>query len=135
MNKVGNMAIEVRLKIYETVVIPTLFANIETWSSITDTEMMELERIQYRMLKGMLAQPQCKPYWGLRAETGVWPVMNRIEYKKIMLFHNIVTSEDKRLIKEIVEDQVQNPYGKYWAKSIENICQLQHSYRRLVNMA
>ena len=99
MNKVGNMAIEVRLKIYETVVIPTLFANIETWSSITDTEMMELERIQYRMLKGMLAQPQCKPYWGLRAETGVWPVMNRIEYKKIMLFHNIVTSEDNRLIK------------------------------------
>lgn len=121
-NKVGQMALEIRLKIYETVVVPTIFANVETWSHIKEAEIKELEGIQYRLLRGSLEQKMNTPYWGLLAETGVWPVENRIEYKKIMLYHNIVTSEEKRLIKEIVEDQVNAPYEKCWGLSIIRIC-------------
>ncbi|MEL6606459.1 MAG: reverse transcriptase domain-containing protein, partial [Cyanobacteria bacterium J06614_10] len=121
-NKVGKMALEVRLKIYETVVVPTLFANVETWSTITEKEMDELENIQYKVLKRVMEQVTTTPYWGIIAETGVWPVVNRVEYKKIMLYHNIATSENKRLVKEIVEDQISRPYGYCWGKSIKDIC-------------
>ena len=85
--------------------------------------MKELEGIQYRLLRGSLEQRMNTPYWGLIAETGVWPIENRIEYKKIMLYHNIITSEKKRLIKEIVEDQIKNPYDKCWGSSIIEICE------------
>ena len=106
VNKVGELALEVRHKIYETVVVPTLFANIETWSQIKEKEMKELESMQYRIIRGMYELPQCTPYWGIIAESGIWPVSCKIEYKKLMIFQNILQSEEKRLIKEIIEDQL-----------------------------
>ena len=123
VRRVGRMALEIRQKIYETVVVPTLFANIETWSHISDMEIKELENLQYRILKGMFGMPLCTPYWGIIAESGIWPVTSRIHYRKIMLFHNIVQSEDKRLIKEIVQDQLKAPYGQCWTMGIKSICE------------
>ena len=39
-----------------------------------------------------------------------------------MLFQNIVQSDEKRLIKEIIEDQIRAPYANCWTKSIKEIC-------------
>ena len=44
--KVGDLAIEIRFKIYKTVIIPTLFHNVETWSNITKKEIKDLEQCQ-----------------------------------------------------------------------------------------
>ena len=121
VNQVGELALEVRMMIYETVVVLTLFANIETWSQINEKEWKVLEGIQFKVLNGMSELPVSTPYWGILAETGIWPVRSRIEYKKLMLFQNIIQSDDKRLIKEIIEDQLKAPYGECWAKSIIEI--------------
>ena len=123
VGKVGDMALEVRLKIYETVVVPTIFANIETWGTIKERDIKELEGIQYKIMKAMFEQVSTTPYWGLLAETGIWPVKSRIEYKKIMLYHNIITSDSKRLVKDIVEDQIRSPYKDCWGMSIKEICE------------
>ena len=40
-----------RLKIYKTMVIPTIYHNIETWNSISKKEMKELEDMQGIILK------------------------------------------------------------------------------------
>ena len=71
----------------------------------------------------MFELPQCTPYWGILAEAGIWPITHRIEYKKLMIFQNIIQSEEKRLIKEIIEDQIRAPYSKCWGKSILEICE------------
>ena len=123
INKVGEMALEVRFKIYETIVVPTIFSNIETWGVIKEEEMEELEKIQGKIIRRMTGQMSTTPYWGIIAETGIWPVRHRIEYKKIMLYHNIITSEDKRLVKEIIEDQLKKPYKGCWGESLKNICE------------
>ena len=47
----GKFAIATRLKIYKTVIVPTIFHNIETWSNISKSEMEELEKIQAKILK------------------------------------------------------------------------------------
>ena len=121
-SKVGTMALEVRLKIFETVVVPTIFANVETWGSIKEEEIKELERIQGKIIRRILEQVATTPYWGLIAETGIWPVRQRLEYKKVMLFHNIITSNSKRLVKELVEDQIRRPYKGCWGESVKEIC-------------
>ena len=122
MGRVGNMALQVRFKIYETVVVPTVFSNIETWGVMQENEVKELESIQYKILRGILEQKMTTPYWGIIAETGIWPVRNRTKYKKIMLFHNIVTSDEKRLVKEVIEDQIRKPYKGCWGESVIEIC-------------
>ena len=81
MKTVGGLALEVWQKIYETVVVPTLFANLETWSTISENERKKLENMQFRILRGMFELPQCTPYRGILAEAGIWPITHRIEYK------------------------------------------------------
>ena len=71
-NIVGGLALEVRQKIYETVVVPTLFANVETWSTISENERKELENMQFRILRDKFELPQCTPYWDILAEAGIW---------------------------------------------------------------
>ena len=80
--KVGKLALEVRQKIYETVVVPTLYANVETWSEIDDKEAKELENMQLRILRGMFELPMCTPYWGIIAESGVWPIRKKLNIRK-----------------------------------------------------
>lgn len=45
------------------------------------------------------------PYIGLLNELGVWTIEQRMRYRKIMLYHNLVNSDDERLAKKIVLEQ------------------------------
>ena len=46
---------------------------------------------------------------------------NRIQ--KIMLLSQILKSDNNRLIKEIIEEQIKNPWGKCWIKMVNEILQ------------
>ena len=58
---------------------------------------------------------------GLLAELGIWTVQKLIEHKKIMLLHNILTSKDGRLVKEIVEDQIKISWPGCWTENVRQI--------------
>ena len=62
--------------------------------------MEELERLRCKMLWKLLEVPKTKQHFigGLLHKTGVWSVKWRLAYRKIMLFQNIMTSEDARLV-------------------------------------
>ena len=108
--KVGPLAIQVRLFLYRTVAVPTLFTSIETWSRVSQKEMEQLEKIQKDMLTSLLELPPGTPYKGILAETGIWPIEQLFEYRRITTLKNIIDSDDKRLIKEIIEDQIRNTF-------------------------
>ena len=50
-NLIGKHAMTTRLKIYKTMVIPTIYHNVETWNNISKKEMKELEDMQGKILK------------------------------------------------------------------------------------
>ncbi len=56
-----------------------------------------------------MEQRSSVPYFGLLAETGIWPVEQLIEARKILLMNNIMNSKGERLIKEIFEEQLVDP--------------------------
>ena len=120
---IGKYAILTRLKIYKTVVLPTIYYNVETWSNITKSEMKELEEIQGIILRRICEQRKTTPYFGLLAELGIWTIEKQIQYRKIMLLYNILTSNDERLIKEIVKEQIKNPWPKCWTEQVKAICE------------
>ena len=45
------------------------------------------------------------PYWGLLTELGMWTAKATVEYKRMILYHNIINSEDGRLSKMVIEEQ------------------------------
>ena len=59
---------------------------------------------------------------GIIIETGIWLMKNRIEYKKLLLIHQIITSDDNRLIRKIIEDQ-DNSYYHNWYTSVKRIAE------------
>ncbi len=120
--QVGKLAIEIRIKLYKTVVFPSVYYAMETWSNVTKKELEEIEKIQGEILKGLLELRSTTPYWGVLSETGLWPAKEVIRYKRLMLCHNIVNSTDKRLVKKIVCNQIEDPYPNCWGQIVSDDC-------------
>ena len=120
--KIGRFAISARIKIYKSIIVKTMYYNVEAWSNITKTEMEELEKMQRRVVCGMCELPKTTPYIGLLAELGIWPVEQQLHYRQIMLLHNILQSDDNRLLKELVEDQIYETWNGSWYEGIKTTC-------------
>ena len=95
---IGKYAIVIRLNIYKTIILPTIYYNVEAWRNISVSETIELEEIQGILPRKICEQRKTTPYFGLLAEFGIWTIKKQIEYKNIMLLHNILTSNDDRLL-------------------------------------
>ena len=78
---VGKYAMVTRLKIYKTIVLPTLYYNVEAWSNISKSELRKLEEIQGTILRKICEQRKTTPYFGLLAELGIRTIEKQIEYK------------------------------------------------------
>ena len=116
--KVGHLALQVSLEIYRSTIVKTIFNNIETWSKTSKSEMERLEKMQRKILTSICEIPNSTPYKGLLSELGIWPIELLAEYKRIMLLHDIITSDETRLIKKIINDQLENPWSGCWAIEI-----------------
>ena len=108
-------------KYYEAIIIPKLLTNAETWSSLTPTEMNELEGIQNRSIKRLLRLPQGTPSQGLLNELGMWDIQTIIISKKLMFLHKVLNYDDKNLTKQVLLNQMHQP-GTTWISSLEETC-------------
>jgi hypothetical protein len=71
--RVGKAAAEVRLFLTETIVKPTLLSNVETWCKVGRVEDDLWRKYQYKIIRVLMEQRKGTPYWGIIAETGMWP--------------------------------------------------------------
>ena len=117
----GRYTILTRVKIYKTMIYPALFHNVETWSIINNSDLNELEKMQAVILKRICGQIITTPYFGIMAELGIWPVGKQVEYKRLMLLHNILKSDDNRVIKEIIKYQIENTWRGCWMQETKEI--------------
>ena len=85
------------MKYYETVILPKLLTNAETWNNLTAENLCELEGIQNRAIKRLLRLPQGTPSQGLLNELGIWNIQTMILQKKLMYFHKISNYPEENL--------------------------------------
>ena len=114
----GKYRTESRLIIYERTIVPTITYNLECWK-LNNKNKAELERLQARALKLLLGLPDSTPYWGIIKETGIWTVEMVITYHRLMLFHNLITSDDSRLGKVIIKSQGGNNEWGWFAETMK----------------
>ena len=76
--------------------------SIGIWAlgKIGKDRMNEIEKIQGTALKRMFNLSISTSYIGLITQTGSWPANYRIQYRTMMLYRNIVNSDDKRVAKK-----------------------------------
>ena len=104
---VGKEEIGVKLKLYETCLIPALLYGLEAWGKIDKNAMNEMEEIQGRALKRIFNVPISTSYIDLIMETGTWPANQRIQYSTMMLYHNI-NSDHKRVARKIIAEKAKS---------------------------
>ena len=68
----------------------------------------------------MLRLPKSTPYWGMLNELGVWPLKERIIYKDLMFYQQILHSKDDRLCKRVVEEQKRMAHENCWYSELEH---------------
>ena len=116
----GMLSTDARLLIYERTAVPSLTNNLECWTKIGKKEMERLEKIQGRMLKRLLKVPESTSTWGVLKETGIWSVEMQIVYQRLMLYQNLLASDDERLGRRIIEAEEETVYAG-WATETERI--------------
>ena len=118
--EVGDMAIEIRFLLYDTMIMPTILSNTETWSELLIYEAHMMEQIQYESLSYLLEQKKNTSYWGLLIETGIWPVQQKIDKKKLMYWHSLLNSDDQRHARTIMAECFKQP-NHPWTKHVKNL--------------
>ena len=113
-SKIGKYEIEGKRLVYEQLGVPSVYYNIEVWTNFRQSDKDKLESIQGRLLKGLYGLPKTTPYWGLLYELDIVPILYVITYKRMMLYHNIVNSDDSREIQHLVKAQEISGYDECW---------------------
>ena len=89
---------------------------------IDKDEINEIEKIQGRALKRMFNLPISTSYISLIMETGTWPANQRIQYS-MMLYHNIMNSDHKRVARKILAEQAKNNHKNTMISKVKQIAQ------------
>ena len=118
-SNLGILAVEGRLKLIETVVIPSILHNLEAQQSISQKHLDVLERIQLNLLTEILEIPRTTPYLPLLIETGFLKMEARLAYNRLMLYHNLLKSDDKRVAKLVMEEQEKLRRDSTWKTTID----------------
>ena len=117
--QLGLLSTEARLLIYERTIVPAITFNLECWTEIATKDVERMEKLQAKMLKRLLNLPKTTPYMGLLKEIGIWTLDKQLLYQRLMLYQNIITSDDERLGKQIVLDQKRQEWRKTWYSETE----------------
>ena len=103
--------------------MPVLLYGLEAWGKIDKDEMNEIEKIQGRALKRIFNLPISTSYIGLIMETGTWPANQRIQYSIMMLYHNIMNSDHKRVARKIIAEQAKSNHKNTMISKVKQIAQ------------
>ena len=112
--KIGRYEMEAKIVVYNQLAVPSIFYNVEVWTNFRKSDVEKMECLQGQFLKRLIGLSKSTPYWGLLFELDVTPIMFLITYKRLMLYHNLVNSDDDRIAKHIVKAQEISGYEECW---------------------
>ena len=118
-DKLGKMEFEGKLFVFQFLIIASLFYNIEAWSNLRKSDKEHLEVIQGRVLKGIFGLPKSTPYWGILYELDLLPVNLLILYRKLMVYHMLVNSDDSRVARKVILEQEEMGHDLCWFSNLK----------------
>ena len=86
-----------------------------------------LKKTKYMVIKGTALKRifnlPVSTYIGLIMETGMWPANQRIQYSIMMLYHNIMISDHKRVARKIIAEQAKSDHKNTMISKVKQIAQ------------
>ena len=101
----GNLAIMARIQMLEVAIIKAVLHGSEAFPSFTTEEERELEKMQGTIIRCMMEVPSTTPYYPMLYELGLPTMISRIHYRKLMLYHSITNSGERRIATNMLNAQ------------------------------
>ena len=114
-SQMGIYAIHGLLLLHNSVFLPTVLSNSETWNSLTNNDIGCLQTLQLKYLKWMLRTPRgtCNAFVYL--ELGILPIKSIINIRKMVFLHHILTLDDNDPVKTTHQQQQLYSFEENWA--------------------
>ena len=93
------------LKIWMFGLLPSLLANSEMWTEISEDDIKSLEDIQHLLLQRIFAVPKTTPHVALRWDTGAVSLEMEICKRKLLFLHHVINMDESSLAREIFDVQ------------------------------
>ena len=102
-----------------TILISTMLNNAETWYNLTTVNIVNLEKVDEQMLRGILSAHRMTPRALLYLELGCLPVRYIIKSKRLMFLHYILSHREESLIKMFFNAQIEQSKNTDWTSQVQ----------------
>ena len=82
------------LKIWMFGLLPSLLANSEMWTEISEDDIQSLEDIQHLLLQRIFSVPKTTPHAALRWHTGAVSLEMEITKRKLLFLHHVINMDE-----------------------------------------
>ena len=120
MNMTGNSL--PAFKLFEATVIPSLLHNAESWISLNNNHIEELQKFQDKFIRKVLRLPDSTPKAILNWDVGLLPMKYRIAQKKLLFFNKLKLKNNDNLCKRVVFNELEKGI-KGLGYECTNLCQ------------
>ena len=97
---------QIGLKLFESMIIPALLHNCESWIGLTDKHVKDLQQFQEKFIRRLFRLPLSTPKAILSYDTGMLSMKWRIAYKKINFARKIMRKPDNSITKRVIAQEV-----------------------------
>ena len=123
--KFGTRQIESMLILYQSVFLPRLICNCESWSNMTDKDYQALQSAQLLYLRNVVEVPRGTPIAALYLELGILPIKFEIEKRQLLFLRRMLNKDFDDPLQLVYNKQLKYEFEKNWANYM---LELRHTY-------
>ena len=123
--KFGTRQIENMLILYQSVFLPRLIHNCESWSNMTPKDYKALQSAQLLYLRNVMEVSRATPTVALFLELGILPIRFEIEKRQLFFFKRLLDKDKSDPVQSVYFEQLKYVAEQNWANYIQG---LRHTY-------
>ena len=128
--KFGTRQIENMLILYQSVFLPRLLYNCESWSNMTPKDYKVLQSAQLLYLRNVMEVSRASPTVALFLELGILPIRFEIEKRQLLFLKRLLNQDKNDPVQNVHFKQLKYVAEKNWANYIQA---LRHTYNLTLN--
>ena len=109
----------VAMVLRNALLISSLLTNAEAWYNLSNTEIIELEKVDESLMRKILQCPVSTPKEMLYLELGSSPIRNIIKSRRLNFLHYILHEDKTSLIYNFLQAQLSEPTRQDWGESVQ----------------
>ena len=109
------------LILYQSVFLPRLIHNCESWSNMTPRDYKALQSAQLLYLRNVMEVSRATPTVALFLELGILPIRFEIEKRQLFFFKRLLDKDKSDPVQSVYFEQLKYVAEQNWANYIQDL--------------